>query len=293
MPVAGEAHIDDHGFYLRQYFSDQMRPNEYKQQQANLLLMAAIWRTRAMRWARRQDEEVVVPWAHIPRGEDLEGTPLNPCIQLSFDIFQQFKTRTKAEVVNMAYLTDGDSDCKIRYMVPYESTPWMKPEDKDRLRANTAKDSDKYNVVLTHKETRKSVRCHATDHRHTHSLVQLLRDVTGANVVCFDLVASQGRRLLGHKMHRGVPYYKWTPEQTAQADQAWKQFRKQRCYVLDNQGFNEYYLVPGGRDLEMEDEEMDIEAGADKKKLLKAFTQMQNTKQTNRILLNRFIGMIA
>jgi hypothetical protein len=38
---------------------------------------------------------------------------------------------------------------------------------------------------------------------------------------------------------------------------------------------------------------MDVENGADKKKIFKAFAEMQNNKTTSRILLNRFIQMIA
>jgi hypothetical protein len=288
--IEGEAHVDDNCFYLRQYFSDQMRPSEYKQQVGNMLLMAGIWRARANRYGRRYDDEYGVPCFHIPKCEDLNGTPLNPAIMLSFDVFHRFKERTKSEVVNLAFLTDGDSDSKIRYV---RSAPAYGHGQPDRLVTISAKDPEGYNVVLTHKETRKSVRCHAHDYRHTQGLVSLLREVTGANVVCFDIVANQGRRTLGHKMHRGLSYYKWTPEQHTQVDVAYRKFKKERIFVLENQGFNEHYMIPGGRSLEMEDEELAVEDGADKKKILKAFSQMQTTKQTNRILLNRFVGMIA
>ena len=282
--VQGEMHVDDAVFHLRQYFSDSMRPQEYKQQLSNLLLLARIWKARQARYTERTDS---INYRHIPTYEGLNGTPLNQSILLSIDIYNRFVERTKAEVVNMAFLTDGDADGGIRYSTQYG-------HDADNvpiMRTINVRESNKVNLILTHKETRKSVRVAADDNRHTNSLVRLVRDVTGANVVCFDIVASQGRRTIGHKMFKG--YRSWTPEQYNQVEVAYKKFRRDRIFVLESMGFNEYYLIPGGNDLDIDDDGMQVEDGADNRKLFKAFADMQNNKTTSRVLLNRFIGMIA
>ena len=282
--VQGEMHVDDAVFHLRQYFSDSMRPQEYKQQLNNLLLLARIWKARSSRYSERTDS---INYRHIPTYEGLNGTPLNQSILLSIDIYNRFVERTKAEVVNMAFLTDGDADGGIRYSTQYG-------HDADNvpiMRTIHVRESNKVNLILTHKETRKSVRVAADDVRHTNSLVRLVRDVTGANVVCFDIVASQGRRTIGHKMFKG--YRSWSPEQMEQVEVAYKKFRRDRIFVLESLGFSEYYLIPGGNDLDIDDDGMQVEDGADKRKLFKAFADMQNNKTTSRVLLNRFIGMIA
>ena len=286
--VDGEAHIDDNWFRLRQYFSDTMRPQEYKRQVSNMCLLARIWRRRALRWSRgysySEAVDNIVPT--LPEHEDLNGTPLNQCIMLSLDIYAKFIERTKAEVVNMAFLTDGDSDDALRYC--RKSTGY---DGVARYSVYSHNDPSRVNVVLTHKETRKSVKVDDLDQRTTCSLIRLAREVTGANIVCFDIVEHSGRRTLGHKIFKGSRVL--TAEQLSVIDTAHRKFKKDRIYVVEDLGFNEYYLIPGGQELDIDDDDFAVEAGADKKKILKAFAQMQNNKTTSRILLNRFIQMIA
>lgn len=286
--IDGEAHIDDNWFRLRQYFTDTMRPQEYKQQLANMCLLARIWRRRALRWSRgysySEAVDNIIPT--LPEHEDLNGTPLNQCILLSLDIYAKFIARTKAEVVNMVFLTDGDSDDSLRYC--RESTGY---DGITRHSVYSHSDPSRVNVVLTHKETRKSVKVDDLDSRTTCSLVRLVREVTGANIVCFDIVEHSGRRTLGHKIFKGSRAL--TVEQLNIIDTAHRKFKKDRIYVVEDLGFNEYYLIPGGQELDIDDDDFAVEAGADKKKILKAFAQMQNNKTTSRILLNRFIRMIA
>ena len=286
--VVGEAHIDDNAFRLRQYFIDTMRPAEYKRQVGNLLLLARIWHRRARRWSRTYDrfEEMDLINMQVPESEDLNGTPLNQSVLLSLDIFRKFKERTKAEVVNMAFLTDGDSDSALRYMTSYRNY-----SGEDVVRPTDVKSPDNTNVILTHKDTRVSVKVADIDRRTTCSLIRLVREVTGANVVCFDILEHQGRRAMSYKMFKGDRVL--TPEQFSQVEAAHRKFKKERIYVIEDLGFNEYYLIPGGQDLDIDDDEMDVENGADKKKIFKAFAEMQNNKTTSRILLNRFIQMIA
>jgi hypothetical protein len=129
------------------------------------------------------------------------------------------------------------------------------------------------------------------DRRGTQGLVKLVREVTGANVVCFDIISGSGRRVIGHKLFQGLR--NWESKHFAEAEAAMKKFKKDRIYVIDNLGFNEYYLIPGGAEMDIDDDEIEVEDGADKKKIFKAFAEMQSNKTTSRILLNRFIKMIA
>jgi len=50
--------------------------------------------------------------------------------------------------------------------------------------------------------------------------------------------------------------------------------------------------LPGMNDLDM-DSELEVEVGASKSELKKAFKQMSNKKMLNRPLLNNFIKMVA
>lgn len=284
--VVGEIYLDDNSFHLRQYFSDTMRPTEYKQMVSNLTLLARVWHRRAQRYGYRYSENADPISMHLPDSEELNGTPLNQSILLSIDIYNKFVERTKSQIVNMAFLTDGDTDDSLR--VGHQVRSYS---GEERVATYVVSKPDAVNVVLTHKETRKSVIVHPLDRRQTRSLVSLIREVTGANIVCFDIVASAGRGVVRHKLFYGASNI--TGEQVVEADSAYKKFKKDRILVIDNQGFNEYYLIPGGSEMNIDDDELEVEDGADKKKIFKAFAEMQNDKKTSRILLNRFIKMIA
>jgi hypothetical protein len=222
--------------------------------------------------------------SRVPDYEHLNGTPLNPAVLCSIDIYEKFVKRTKAEIVNMAFMTDGESDSQLAY------TSYINAETGN-YSTYYPKEPDKVNLILQHKSTKKSVQVDRADRRHTKSLVRLVSEVTGANVVCFDITERGGRGVIANKAFK---FQDWnTPEISRAIDGLVKTFKKDRLLVLQDQGFSEYYLIPGGHDLSIDDDELDVEAGADKKKILKAFAGNQNDKKSNRILLNRFIKMIA
>ena len=282
--VVGEVHVADHSFTLRQYFTDKMRPTEYKKQITNLTLLSRIWNKRACRWNGRSSIDNID--LHCPDSEELNGTPLNQSLMVTLDVYRSFVERTKAEIVNIAVLTDGDTDGYLQYGQTYKN--WSGDE---QIALRNIRDSDKVNVVLTHKESRKSVKLESNDRRATNGLVKLIREVTGANVVCFDIVSGNSRRVISNKMFKHNRSL--TPAEYQQTEILAKKFRKERVLVLENLGYNEYYLIPGGKELDIDDDEIEVESGADKKKLLKAFAEMQDNKKTSRILLNRFVKMVA
>jgi hypothetical protein len=72
-----------------------------------------------------------------------------------------------------------------------------------------------------------------------------------------------------------------------------KEFKRNGLLVIKDRGFSEYYVIPGGKALDTDDEELDVESGANKRDLLRAFRELQEHKANNRVLLGRFVKMIA
>jgi hypothetical protein len=60
-----------------------------------------------------------------------------------------------------------------------------------------------------------------------------------------------------------------------------------------NKGYNKFFLIPGGSDLDVEDDELSVEGNVTAAKLRTAFIKMNKKKQVSRVLVNRFIGEIA
>jgi hypothetical protein len=68
------------------------------------------------------------------------------------------------------------------------------------------------------------------------------------------------------------------------------QFKKDRVAILTQAGYNEYYIVKN--DMAINDE-FEVADDANVKDIGRAFRKMQRGKVLNRVLLNRFIKMIA
>ena len=72
-----------------------------------------------------------------------------------------------------------------------------------------------------------------------------------------------------------------------------KKINKENVGIFDNtKGFDTVYLLPG-LDYDTDSETLDVETGASKAQLKRAFGKMSNKKITNRPLLNNFVKMVA
>jgi hypothetical protein len=77
-------------------------------------------------------------------------------------------------------------------------------------------------------------------------------------------------------------------------DAALKQYRKDKYYICpEMMGFNEQYLVQGGKALEVEEAPLEVAEDASVAQLAKAFKKFSSGKLQQRKLLSRFIDMVA
>ena len=75
---------------------------------------------------------------------------------------------------------------------------------------------------------------------------------------------------------------------------ALKDLQKDNVFVAKSDGYDEYYILPGSKQLEVEDVQMgDDLVGASKAKLKSAFAKSTGSKISSRPLLNKFVSMVA
>ena len=72
-----------------------------------------------------------------------------------------------------------------------------------------------------------------------------------------------------------------------------KQLRKDKYLESKNPGYESFFILPGGNDLSVDDEEFEAPNKVTTATLTKAFTKFTKNRQVNRVLVSRFIGMIA
>jgi hypothetical protein len=63
--------------------------------------------------------------------------------------------------------------------------------------------------------------------------------------------------------------------------------------MINDAGYDDFYFIPGGKELEIDKDEMEVETGARKNQIKSAFMKMQKNKVINRVLLSRFVSKIA
>ena len=60
-----------------------------------------------------------------------------------------------------------------------------------------------------------------------------------------------------------------------------------------NKGYEAFFIMPGGSDLQIEDEELVVTGTVTANKLKTAFMRMNKKKAVNRVMVSRFIDGIA
>jgi hypothetical protein len=128
----------------------------------------------------------------------------------------------------------------------------------------------------------------------TNTLLRILKGrVDGMNVVGFFL-AGTGRS--GRIDKRTISYASGIDVYGAEMTAALKKANKEKFFAVngDITGYDEYYLLPGGNSLDIDNSGLDDKyIGATKSQLKTAFGKSMKGKISSRVLLNRFIKLVA
>ena len=274
--VDGQLIITDNDFRLQQYFSNNMSASDYKKMVGNLCMIQKTWMNNTGRFGKEYDYD----WPGImPACEHLHSTPLNATVLLSRNIFERFKVRTGAEIVNMVILTDGESDQCIKVANGYYA-------DGGETRYGYVESGSHSNTYITDNRTKNQVQVKGRQASKSLNvaLLEMMRTLTGCNIVGFYL-ANNVRGTVAAELRmqsdNNLPVHE---------ERIMDQFKKDRVAILTQAGYNEYYIVKN--DMAINDE-FEVADDANVKDIGRAFRKMQRGKVLNRVLLNRFIKMIA
>lgn len=198
-------------------------------------------------------------------GLRLGGTPLNECIIAAMDIIPKFQKKYKLQVVNTTFLTDGEGSALNRV------------RDANGLAVR------KYNIILRDPITSAYVKytANANGGGNSKGYLTLLKQRTGCNVIGFRILTT--RDLKGYLSD----IYKY-----ADVEPIVEEFRKQKSTVIKSSGFDEYYLLRAEKMSTNDDDEMEVKSTTTRG-LVSAFKQYTKGHIQNRVILNRFIGLIS
>jgi len=206
-------------------------------------------------------------------GCTLSGTPLNEGIVMLNYIIPQFKKQNDLQKVNVCILTDGEacqSSYGRKYYNDHKDEYYVRPRRLD------------YSTVLRDRSTGRVYSMNDGWGEMTNTFIQQLRDRNaGVNVLGF--------RIMGGS---GLSGFVSTYASLAHYDQVQKQWKKDKSAVIPfPKSYTALYAI--SNNAIDDDAEFEVESGAKKGEISKAFKKMLKGKSANKKLLNSFIEYVA
>ena len=214
--------------------------------------------------------------------DGLMSTPLNECIGIADLIVNKFKARSKVQIVNTIFLTDGGSNPihnvhkvntygskKKRYILQDEIT--KKSYDirinkimNDRSMYWGSRDPYSNNKVMT------------------PLLLKVLKDRVGGNLLGF-FISSDGFKR---------NYEEFNGQYGKVYDKSREDWTSSGFFGVTSAGYDEYYILDAKK-LDVTAGNLTIDSSMTKNKIAKEFIKYSEKKSISRVLLSRFVKRIA
>jgi hypothetical protein len=237
--------------------SSRMTSAEFTYACSSLVCMAGLAKTRS----------------YFPYWMHMQGTPLNQAIVHAMTIVPEFQKKNKLQIVNTIFLTDGESNNTNRY---YQKDSYYGLTDT-QMKCERLVMRD---PVTKHEQKIDNKSGYSAQ---TNALIRLLKARTGSNVIGFYVIN-------GRDFNRKV--HEWFPKQMNH-EEIKDNFRKSKFAVLENTGYDEYYILRSSSLDTDEDSTFEVKENSTFRGIASAFTKYNSGKHNSRVVLNRFIGLIA
>ena len=269
--------------FLREYLNSTMNTNEFNKCVRNMTMLAKQYKS---------------PGRRIPYSEALGSTPLIQAMISLQKITKLFKKTNNLDIVNTVVVHDGDADWINQY--------------RNGIGKYTSLNTERQNVYINDKENKFQVKLEKDphpiynyDYAMKNAIFQWYKKTTGSKIYGFFIVGTgqsakkniftnyrteKNENLFTQPSNR---YYSRPEVDHVASNEIYEFFKKNKFLESNNKGYDSFYFIPGGKDLEIENEELQVTGNVTKSKLKTAFAKLGKKKQTNRILVNKFISGIA
>ena len=269
------------GFHLLNFFSSTMTINEEMDMMHILLMMAS--RNHYGNYYNVGGYPYYPPSTLM-----LGGTPLNDAIIAMMDLVPKFKNDTGVQKVNTIFLTDGASN-HLPGVFDYKFDKEKNEHEEmvDPLNRYTYWRNDEKLIIITDTVTNKTYEIK----NMTNDLLRILKNrVMDMNIIGFFIAgSSRTGKVKPSTIRYLLPEADWDT-----ISGKIKFINKNKYLAIKQLGYDEYYILPGGKALATENETLDDElVGASKAKLKSAFGKISKGKISSRQLLNKFVALVA
>ena len=222
----------------------------------------------------------------VPDMMQLGGTPLNETIISAFEMVPKFKKDNSLQIVNTVILTDGHSASLDGRINGFHSSgsPCV---EAIRAWSNKTHSFVRDPVTKAVSEIKRSTgygQSDANNAYETRALLELLKQRISGNLIGFYIASNRAA-------YQCINIYNSEFEERNVADKKIREFRRKNFTVLETAGYDDYYILRSDK-LDLEDDDFQVTANTTKS-LVSAFSKYTNNKISNRVVLNRFIHLIA
>jgi hypothetical protein len=220
---------------------------------------------------------LLAPGFFQQRGYGMGGTPLNEALVYMMDYIPKFNKKNLIQKTTFITLTDGEG-CNLNspngkdvadgvYNVELNKRYKVKNFIRD-VKANNGK---QYELTL---------------YNETKVLLQMIKDRTGAMIVGFFICENKIKCIeSAYRSH-------YSNKVVASVESIRAEFKEKGFASMRNTGRDELFLIPESSTRIIEGT-FDVDSDMSASNISKKFGKMFNTKKHSRVLLDRFIGLVA
>jgi hypothetical protein len=250
------------GFNLLEMFSNKMTHTEFNSMAKRLLDYRFRWN----------------------KGYNTSGTPLNEALTWCYLNLGKYIKNNNLEKTTFITLTDGEGGAlhgANRNGVSLDET-------RSEVVNNQYK-RIKMRHFIRDDVTQKTYEISRDSTKQTEAILRMIKDRHNVNTVGF-YICRNHRRDLHSVIRANIPDYNGSQDLLIES---WrKSFRQDNFVSVKNTGRDELFLIPQTA-TKIDDGELAVDSNAKAQSIARNFSKYLNTKKTSRILLNRFVSLVA
>ena len=215
-------------------------------------------------------------------GYGMGGTPVNESLSWVYHNLGEYIKQNNVEKLSLITLTDGEGSR-------------LHPIGSQQLRETTYKSVDgqykhvKQKHFIREENTKKTYELTDKSGQQTEILLRMIKDRYNVSLVGF-YISRNHRRDLESVLNAHYPFF--NAGKDAVIEEWRKAFRNNGFASLQNTGRDELFLIPQTA-TKIEEGELEVKADAKAASIARSFSKYLNVKKTSRILLNRFVQLVA
>jgi hypothetical protein len=280
---------------FREILNSQMQASEFNNAMMNQLLLAENLSTEHRSFRR----------VAVPDHEAMGSTPLNEAVIVLRDVLRIFKQKHQLDIINTIIVHDGDSDKNYAFHKGHNSLLKTQIHRASSATEDQRFDTEYDRVTITDKKEKLSIPCPRDRRGLQTALLQWLQKTANCGVFGFYVTGKQDDvrealqkmyvNKLGVALGR-VNRYDKRSDSMIVLEKLSSELAEQKFLESHSVGYSRFYFIPGERDLAADNGVMVNTAKSGTwtpSRLLSAFKKASKKRIVSRVLVSRFIELIA